>query len=102
MTKQDLKLAFALAQNQLEHFLEGITPEQAQLTVSGKGNPVNWILGHIITSRCNLLAMLDIDPPWDFERCKPYLPDSEPLSIGDEVEDFNVMKDFLDETQRLI
>lgn len=63
------------------------------------GNPANWILGHIITSRCNVLAMLKIDPPWDFERCEPYLPESKPLSPGDKVEDFLEMKIVYEKTQ---
>jgi len=68
----------------------------------GSANPANWILGHIITSRSNVLAMLGLDPPWDFERCKSYLPDSEPLSPSSSIEDFEEMKIILAQTQEIL
>ena len=59
--------------------IESLTHQDSLIVPPGGDNPANWILGHIITSRSNVLAMLKIDPPWDFQRCKPYLPDSIPL-----------------------
>ena len=82
--------------------LEGINHQDSLLTPPGGGNPANWILGHIITSRCNVLAALKIDPPWDFNSCKPYIPDSEPPAPGDDVEDFETMKTDLEKTQELL
>ena len=76
-----------------------ISHQNSLVTPPGGDNSANWIMGHIITSRCNVLAMLKIVPPWDFERCQPYLPDSEPLSPDDKVEDIEIMKRLLDETQ---
>jgi len=73
--------------------------EYSLITPPGGDNPANWILGHIITSRSNVLAMLKIDPHWDFERCKPYLPESKPLSPGDVVEDFLEMVIIFEKTQ---
>ena len=81
---------------------EGIDHQGSLISPPGGDNPANWILGHIITSRSNVLAMLKIDPPWDYQRCKPYLPDSKPLSLDDEVEDFEEMKAVLTETQSLL
>jgi len=79
--------------------IEDISHKDSLTSPPGDGNPANWILGHIITSRCNILALLENDPPWDYTRCKPYLPDSEPLSPDDKVEDIEIMKGLLDETQ---
>ena len=78
---------------------EDISHQDSLAAPPGGGNPANWILGHIITSRCNILTLLKNDPPWDYKRCKLYLPDSEPLSPDDKVEDFEIMKGLLDETQ---
>ena len=82
--------------------IEGITHQESLIIPNGISNPANWILGHIITSRCNVLAILEIDPPWDFQRCKPYIPDSKPLVPEDEVEDFEIIKSDLDKTQDLL
>jgi hypothetical protein len=82
--------------------IQGITHQESLLQAPGGGNPVNWILGHIITSRCNVLAMLKVDPPWDFSRCKPYVPDSKPIAPGDLVENFEIMKTDLEKTQEVL
>ena len=82
--------------------IEGIDHQGSLISPPGGDNPANWILGHVITSRCNILAMLKINSPWDYQRCKPYLPESKPLSLVDEVEDFEEMKAVLDETQSML
>jgi len=79
--------------------VDGISHQDSLITPPGGDNPANWILGHILTSRSNVLAMLKIDPHWDFERCKPYLPESKPLSPGDVVEDFLEMVIIFEKTQ---
>ena len=82
--------------------VDEISHQDSLISPTGGNNPANWILGHILTSRSNVLIMLKKDPPWDFERCKPYLPESKPLSPGDEVEGFEEMKGVLDETQSML
>ena len=94
----------SLAMYEYSYFLvsEGIKElnhKKSMLFPPGGSNPANWILGHIMASRCNVLAMLKTDPPWDFSRCSPYIPDSKPLSPGDEVEDFETMKKAFENTQ---
>lgn len=65
------------------------------------GNPANWVLGHILTSRCNLLAMLELDPPWDFARCRPYLPDAELPTEDGGLEDLGTILADLEMSQGL-
>jgi hypothetical protein len=79
-----------------------ITREESLFVPEGISNPANWILGHIITSRCNVLAMLKVDPPWDFQKCKPYIPDSKPLTSEDDVENFESMKKDLEKSHNLL
>jgi hypothetical protein len=78
---------------------EGITNPESMILPPRGDNPANWILGHIMASRFNVMAMLKLEPPWDKERCDPYLPNSKPLSEEDEVEDFGEMKEDLEKTQ---
>ena len=79
--------------------IESLNHQESLVTPPGGGNSANWLLGHIITTRSNVLTILKIDPPWDYQRCKPYLPDSKPLSLGDKVENFNEMINTYEETQ---
>ncbi len=79
--------------------LEGISHQDSLITPPGGSNPANWTLGHIITSRCNVMAMLGLEPPWNLDRCKPYLPDSEPLTPDSKIEDFGDMKLTFKKTQ---
>ncbi|MCJ7734968.1 MAG: hypothetical protein MUP11_10510 [Anaerolineales bacterium] len=46
--------------------IEGINHQNGLITPPGGDNPANSILGQIITFRYNVLAMLKIDPHWDF------------------------------------
>lgn len=39
-----------------------------------EGNCINWIVGHIITSRSNLEAMLGASSYWSRKQCEPYIP----------------------------
>ena len=48
--------------------IKEINHQDSLITTPGSPNPANWILGHIMVSRCNVLAMLKIEPPWDFDR----------------------------------
>ena len=71
--------------------VQGTTHQESLLKPPGGDNPANWILGHILTSRGNIQVMLGLEPVWDITRCKLYLPDSEALTPGSQVEDFEVM-----------
>jgi len=82
--------------------IEGISHQDSLLQPPGSCNPANWILGHIITSRCNVLAMLGLPPVWDFSRCKPFIPGSDPYQSNNAVEDFELMKGDLEKTQELL
>lgn len=61
MTNEDLILAFEVSQSQLDHFRKGITSEQALQPTCNGGNPVNWILGHILAERVEALGRANQD-----------------------------------------
>ena len=81
---------------------EGISHPESLVSPAGGGNSLNWILGHIITSRCNVLAMLKLSPVWDFSRCRPYIPGSDPIPGPEEIINFESMLIDLDQTQELL
>lgn len=79
--------------------IQELDHQESLLKPPGGDNPANWILGHILTSRSNIQAMLGLEPIWNKDRCTPYLPDSEPLTPQSQVEDFKVMIADLTSTQ---
>ena len=82
--------------------IDGISHTQSLVRPPQGGNSLNWILGHITTSRCNVLAMLDQPTVWDFSDCQPYIPDSDPVPEPDEIINFEVMVNDLRKTQDIL
>lgn len=58
MTVSDLTIACAVGQNQLAHFLTGFGDEIADRPPPGGGNPVRWIVGHILAERVELVGVV--------------------------------------------
>ena len=102
MSQKMLDTMYSYSYFLVDEAIRSIDHDSSLKTTGVNTNCANWILGHIITSRCNVLAMLKIDPPWDFNLCKPYLPDSKPLSPDDEVVKFDEMKEILERTQNIL
>lgn len=83
--------------------LQGFTQKQSLIKPPGGDNPAIWVLGHILASRSNIEAMLDLEPTWDYARCKPYLPDSEPLHPDSQGEDLRTLAaDFGSSQEKLV
>lgn len=89
--KKMLLTAYQYADYLVTEAIQDLSHQESLLRPPGGDNPANWILGHILCSRSNVQAMLGLDPVWDFDRCKPYLPDSEPLTPESPVEYLEVM-----------
>ncbi|MCB2200251.1 DinB family protein [bacterium] len=56
MTTRDLITSLAISQNQLLYFLNGFDEELAFRFPEGGGNPLFWILGHILTERLEAIT----------------------------------------------
>lgn len=63
--------------------LDGLTNEDLLLQPDMRGNCANWVLGHIIQSRHELMQTLDIEPIWSAEELALYEPNSEPITSAD-------------------
>jgi uncharacterized damage-inducible protein DinB len=57
---------YALTASRFDKALEGLTDDDARKRLTDDSNPVIWIVGHMTTTRCNLLAMLGrpVEHPW--------------------------------------
>lgn len=52
--------------------LDGITHEESLVRPDAGGNSLNWVVGHIIATRCNLANALGITPVWSDEIVASY------------------------------
>ncbi|NQS91647.1 MAG: DinB family protein [Chloroflexi bacterium] len=80
---------------------EGITQEQSLIQLPFLSNCLNWVVGHVLTNRCNILNLLgaeDIRPGVDLDH---YERESDPI-LGDEkgVMKLELLINHLDETQK--
>ncbi|HET9455381.1 MAG TPA: DinB family protein [Gemmatimonadaceae bacterium] len=47
--------------------LEGITHEESLIVPEAGGNCLNWVVGHIVASRCRMMTQLGIPPVWKMD-----------------------------------
>ena len=66
------------------------------------GNSVNWVMGHLVVSRCNFLMLLDVPSIWTMDQCRRFIPGSKPVTGDADAVPFNqLMADFA-RTQELL
>ena len=82
---------------------EGLTHEQSLIQLPFRGNCLNWVVGHVLTNRCNILSLLgadDIRPDVDLDH---YEREAEPIhGPGEGVLDLSELITHLETTQSLL
>ncbi len=63
---------------------KGLTHEDSLLQLPFRGNCLNWVLGHCLVSRMDVLKMMGIDGSWTEEERLRYKYDSEPITSADD------------------
>ncbi len=66
------------------HQTDGLTHEDSLLQLPFRGNCLNWVLGHCLVSRQNVLKMLGIQGSWTEEEIARYTFDTEPITAADD------------------
>lgn len=61
----------------------GLTHEDSLVQPQQGGNCLNWIVGHVVTTRNQFLALLGKEPIWEGERAARYARHTEPI-VGPE------------------
>lgn len=56
----------------IERNIEGIDHARSLLRVTPEGSHLNWLLGHLITSRDGMLRLLDAESLWDRDAAAAY------------------------------
>lgn len=67
MTKNIIEWQFSINQMMLTRNLDGISHEQTVISPDAGGSNLNWILGHIVSTRSSVLRLLGADALWSDE-----------------------------------
>ncbi len=78
--RETLSACYSFNHFVLTRNLEGFDEELARRSPEGGGNSANWLLGHILYSRSQLLHFLGSSAPLDPDRDKAYSRGSQPES----------------------
>lgn len=84
--------------------VEGLTHEESLLQLPFRGNCLNWVLGHIIVSREDVLSWMGVERSYSEEQTNRYQFDSEPITSADDPDILpleRLMEDFELTQQRL-
>jgi hypothetical protein len=77
-----LNMLFGINYEVLKKNLDGITHEESLIQPEGGGNCLNWVLGHIVATRDNVMLLLNQAPVWDSDIAGIYQRGSDPLHDG--------------------
>lgn len=97
-----LKKLFGVSYQVLKKNLEGITHDESLLQPEADGNCLNWVLGHILSTRNAALQMLNREPFWNQEKAATYRRGSEPIKDDSRAQNLTNMVADLDRSQERI
>jgi uncharacterized damage-inducible protein DinB len=58
----------------------GLRQEESLIQLPFRGNCMNWIVGHLVTNRHNVLKLLGVEQPEGIENIARYARDSQPVT----------------------
>ena len=79
-----------------------LTHEDSLVTAAGGGNCINWVLGHVVSSRNGVLKVLGRDPIWDDERAAPYVRGTEPITAVNALPLEEILADYRSSQQTIL
>jgi hypothetical protein len=82
--------------------LEGITREEALVRPERGGNCINWVTGHIVASRNNVLTLLDHHPIWPKPLAHLYSGRDDSGWTNETAADFDIIRADLARSQKTI
>jgi len=98
-----LKELFVDSHSAVKIYTMGITHDESVWQPPFGGNSVNWIMGHLVVSRCNFLMLLNVPSIWNMDQCMRFIPGSSPVTgEADSVPFESLLKDFDRTQQQLI
>lgn len=78
----------------------GVTQTESLFQPLPEGNCLNWVLGHIVVYRGDILELLGVEPVWSEAQAVPYRRGAPPITAqGEHVQPVERMIEDLNETQ---
>jgi hypothetical protein len=74
-----LRLQLLFCENVVRKNVGDVTHEESLRAFPASGNGVNWVLGHLVAIRSQLLGAIGGQPVWSAEECEPYDRHAPPL-----------------------
>ncbi len=81
---------------------KGLTHEDSLVAPPSGGNCLNWVLGHLLVARNDLLKGLGRDPVWGEERVERYSRGSNPITAGEALPLGEILADFAASQETLV
>jgi hypothetical protein len=102
VSRDALKKLFGISYTVLKKNLNGVTHEESLLQPEADGNCLNWVVGHILSTRNSALQMLNQQPFWNQDEAALYKRGSGPIKDGSQAVNFQKMASDLDRSQELL
>lgn len=83
ITPERLVYELELNYSTIQSHLRGLSHYDTLLQLPFKGNCANWVLGHIVEGRNDMLKFLGLPPLWDAAACALYRSGSAPITGED-------------------
>jgi uncharacterized damage-inducible protein DinB len=74
-----LKLQTLFTESVIRRNVGDVTLEESLRAFPASGNGLNWVLGHLVAIRSQLLGAIGGQPVWSAEECEPYDRNAPPL-----------------------
>lgn len=100
MAKSTLVTGYSTSQMLIISNLKGISHEDSMMLPGSGGNSINWIAGHILTSRTSILKLVGGDRFLSQEEAAPYGREVERLNPGDKCESMERIREGLESTEK--
>ncbi|MGB3715930.1 MAG: DinB family protein [Candidatus Promineifilaceae bacterium] len=96
---QFLEEVFADSYSAIQHHTKEIRHTESVWQPPFGGNSINWIMGHLVVSRCNFLMLLDVPSIWSMDQCLRFIPGSSPVTEEVDSVPFDSLISAFDQTQ---
>ena len=101
MNAGDLVKMYELSYSAVNRNLDGITNEESLLFPEGGGNCLNWVLGHVVTTRNLALQLVGGNPVFTGENVAVYQRGSQPTG-SEKYLDLGTLRGYWDDSQQQI
>lgn len=92
MSRDVLAASFSISQQIILGNVMDINHEESLRQPQSEGNCINWIAGHILSSRASILEMFGEKPFLTEKEEEPYRRGSAPLKPGDDCAEFDKLR----------